>query len=362
MKKGNMALADTKYEEAISAFSLAIQEEPKKQDAKNLKKKAEGLLENSKLENALSEATKAFDDGKFDVAESVLTKIDDEYKDDDSMKDLQSKIHSLLKDATIKQNINIGKKALQDKDYDVAVSSFQNVLKETQDNEVVELLNQAKEDKLLSQANVFFEANDIQSLSDIVNTLVQDYPNSDITKQGQKLNDQLLLKLQQEKVLKDKQIADAMKNLTSNYDNVEGITWYFNGFMTPIIRTIFSGVNLYIGKSDNDNKPIIRFVSRYYGDNWIFYKKLIFRIDNETITINANPKTSNGDGKVWEWDDTVLDAEKYNLIKKIINSKGDIPFRFEGNDTYNMHFVDTDKKDFQQMLDAFVGFGGVLPD
>jgi tetratricopeptide (TPR) repeat protein len=325
MSDGEQALTDNRYEEAISAFSAAAEEEPEQQEAKDGLEEAERLLMESNFKIAIEQGQKAYNDKKYSQAVSIMLKVRNEYKDIAEAKELIAEIDELIKQVTIQNRIIEGKRALEDKRFDVAISAFSFVLDE-KPNE--------------------------QEIKDLL----------DIAKKGK---EEYLALLQKEKEEHERKVKEALTNLKSEYDEVQGITWYYHKNEYPIIREfpVITGLYLYIGKEDKYDYtiPFIRFVTRYYGDSWVFYEKVIFRIDDEIYTFQVEPKRSNGNGKVWEWEDVAFDNQKYQLVKQIINSEDDVIMRFQGDEYYtDIRLTDSSKRELQEMLYAFEGLGGSL--
>ena len=155
------------------------------------------------------------------------------------------------------------------------------------------------------------------------------------------------------KKLKKEKAKAALGNLRKTTDKVEGITWYEPTVM-PKYTDTRCFVLPYIGQ--NSYGTWLRMKYNYTGDDWIFFKKVIFLVDGKKTTRTLHYFNDivrdNQYGVVWEVGD--LDAsDELDLIENIINSKETI-VRFQGDEYRYDHTVSaSDKKAMKQVLDAY---------
>ncbi len=149
-----------------------------------------------------------------------------------------------------------------------------------------------------------------------------------------------------------------MGNLRVKHDNIEGITWYSpdaaDGYETAVY--------VYLGKNEK-GKPWLRWMIRYYGDDWLFIRKYRIRVDDEdakTLLPTKQIKHDNSRGSVWEIFDEPA-SEHANLLNQILASKTTY-LRMEGTD--RVKDIELRSDDLQQMRNVLLVYrylGGVWP-
>lgn len=166
-----------------------------------------------------------------------------------------------------------------------------------------------------------------------------------------------------EKVLefqKEKENFDnALSNMRTEYDDIKGITWYYDKSSSKYARD--NNVYLYIGK-DKDSSVFLRFRVQYASEDWLFIEKYIFKTDNETIEYEPSEVKRDNNLNIWEWSDESLNKANFSIVKKIISSNV-CKLRYEGDKYYNDRVISSqEKKAFQNVLDAYCALGGTFSD
>ena len=253
----------------------------------------------------------------------------------------------------------------------VSQSDYDKLKKE---NEILKTeLNELKfgADKLLTQAKTQIESKDFVSAQQALETLIQKHPKSEQVKEAKLLLPKIeqgikekeeatqAAKLEAEKAEKVR-LANATKKLRTQYDDVKGITWYYDR-STPQY-TNYNSFHIYMGK-EKDGKPWLRFRIQYTADDWLFIQSYIIKTDNSSYTIETTygeVETDNGSGGIWEWFDVPMDNTKYSIIKDIIDSKS-VKLRYNGKQYYKDRFLSsTEKQGLKNVLDAYESLGGTL--
>jgi hypothetical protein len=135
--------------------------------------------------------------------------------------------------------------------------------------------------------------------------------------------------------LTDDEIKDAkyMMNylVSTRYDNVEGITWHtpkkeYDGYKTATY--------MYIGVPDKGD-PFLRLKIRYYGDDWIFIKRYIIKIDDRpaiSLLPSSSVSRDNSGGSVWEVFDEPASIHS-NILNQIMFADN-VTIRMKGDSNY----------------------------
>jgi len=89
---------------------------------------------------------------------------------------------------------------------------------------------------------------------------------------------------------------------TPQYTNMNGIYCYF--------------------QTQNGMPCNLRFRIQYYSDDWLFFNRIQFSIDEKAYEyIPQNVETDNGGGNIWEWFDEGLNSSDKDLIYALANAK-----------------------------------------
>lgn len=144
----------------------------------------------------------------------------------------------------------------------------------------------------------------------------------------------------------------ALAKLKSEYDRVEGITWYYPSTYPKYIDTR-SYILPYIGKRDS-GYSWLRLEMNYTGDDWIFWTKITFVVDGEKYykSFGYFDVERDSDGDVWECVDISPSDSDIELLRKIADSKETI-VRFEGDYRKDITISANDKTAIKQVLDAY---------
>lgn len=155
---------------------------------------------------------------------------------------------------------------------------------------------------------------------------------------------------------KELQKENALKKLAQfrvDTDEVNGVKFYMPK-VYPEYANTRCYVLPYIGMKGND--IWLCATLNYTGDDWVFFKKVVFSIDGKNITKSFtyfDVIRDNGYGDVWEVINTA-DGEAYKDTFRSIAKSNKTIVRFEGDTYYDDFTVKaTDKTAMTDILDAY---------
>ncbi len=188
---------------------------------------------------------------------------------------------------------------------------------------------QTSPDALMSKAKESYLAKDRKALDNVLTQLKRYHPGSTEANKTAGLLKELDTELEKARAAAEAKAAaekakrlQSVKKLKSNYDDVSGVTWYYNPYFTHYNNS--NHVSIYMGKRES-GKPWLRLVMSYYGDNWIFFENAYLSYDGNTMEIPFNrydnKKTDNSGGYVWEWIDVSVDNNSLSFLKQLVEGK-----------------------------------------
>lgn len=143
----------------------------------------------------------------------------------------------------------------------------------------------------------------------------------------------------------------AIANMRVEEDKVQKTTFYYpNAFPKYINERTFA--LCYVGHSSN---TWVRIRYDYYGEDWVFWEKLTFLIDDVQYYRHYDHfdiQRENDYGKVWEYIDFTADEEDIELFEAIANSEETI-IRFEGDHRYDLTVSQEDKAAIKDALAVY---------
>ena len=148
-----------------------------------------------------------------------------------------------------------------------------------------------------------------------------------------------------------------LKKLRKVEDRVRGISFYYASGFPYYERYDYWGADIrsfvlpYLGVQGNN--VWLRLVCDYTADDWIFFKKITFAVDDQRFYRFYNyfdVVRDNAYGDIWEYVDVDVDSNDIELLHAIANSDETI-VRFEGDDYYDdITIRDSDKQAIADML------------
>ena len=159
-----------------------------------------------------------------------------------------------------------------------------------------------------------------------------------------------------------------LATLKASKDDFQKATFYQHP-RTPVLG---SQVYLYIAESDDHYT--LRLVATYEGEDWIFWDKLLFKVGEQVITLDAgrfNVKRDNSSGKVWETVDLPVIAgtvghEKLNftettaLVFAALAKAEAASMRFQGEHVSDRQIPKAELARFQEVGKRFMALFGVV--
>lgn len=163
-----------------------------------------------------------------------------------------------------------------------------------------------------------------------------------------------------EKKLQELQSAERekkFKSLTSGMritkDGVTGNIFYYPSVFPNYINTRCY-ILPYIVKNGDDILICVRY--NYTGDDWVFFKKIIFAFDNENITRSFDYfdiTHDNKSGDVWEHHTDVANYQDISILREITTSNKRIA-RFQGDDYhYDYTIPSSDQAAIKKILEIY---------
>ena len=121
-----------------------------------------------------------------------------------------------------------------------------------------------------------------------------------------------------------------------------------------------NGIYLYFAVQNGKAMPL-RFRVQYYSDDWLFFKKIQFSIDNNAYEyIPSDTETDSGNGgKIWEWFDETLTGSDKTLIYALADAKS-AKMKFIGRQYYDIKTITKNQiTDMKRVLELYRAMGGV---
>lgn len=171
-------------------------------------------------------------------------------------------------------------------------------------------------EEMRQRAEEMFAIGNIDSLRSIYSIMEKYHPNVDDTKDVSRL----VAKTKTEKEKYEQERNAIVDKLRKKYDDVQGITWYYNPYFRHYDNT--NRASLYIGQKED--AVWLRFKLSYEGDDWIFFDRAFISYDGNTYEVTFDKykeKESDNDTRVWEWIDVPAKGDLLTFIRSWVNGK-----------------------------------------
>ena len=149
--------------------------------------------------------------------------------------------------------------------------------------------------------------------------------------------------------LLEKEYESALSRLNKHVDEVQNATFYTHKHQ-PEYTNQRCSILPYIAANESTN---LRLMINYADDDWVFFKSVIFAVDDKryTETYNYYDIThDSGGGMVGEYVDIVADKDDIKMLREIADSKKTI-VRFQGDDhSYDYTLTKADKDAIKDVL------------
>lgn len=191
--------------------------------------------------------------------------------------------------------------------------------------------------KLLARMQHNYEKNQYDSINHIYNLLVKYHPESKAAHDAKIILDKVETERARvaaaQKAAEERAKQERMKAVTKlkkEYDDVSGITWYYQRYFTHYNNT--NRTSIYIGQNIS---TWLRLKMSYYGSDWIFFDHAYLSYDGTTIEIPFNEyrdKETDNTDMVWEWIDVPVSDELLGHLRAMCNAKS-VKMRLSGKYT-----------------------------
>ncbi len=160
---------------------------------------------------------------------------------------------------------------------------------------------------------------------------------------------------------RERAMAEATRNLSKSTDEMREIDWFYDMFTPRSNNT--RNIHAYIGKKGS--KVWLRFKMSYNADDWLFVESVSFKVDGEDFSLNYGRfddwERDNAGGGIWEWKDVSMDAQSWELVRKIADSK-ETMMRYNGRQYYSDREVSSaEKRALKKIILAYESMGGEPP-
>jgi hypothetical protein len=125
------------------------------------------------------------------------------------------------------------------------------------------------------------------------------------------------------------------------------------------IYTNANGIYCYF-QIENGMPGNLRLRLQYYADDWLFFKKVQFSIDDKAYNyIPLETETDSGDGGyIWEWFDQSVDESDKELLHALANAKS-AKMKLIGRQYYDIRTISHEQiSSFKRTLDLYEAMGG----
>ncbi len=202
-----------------------------------------------------------------------------------------------------------------------------------------------------------------ETLKDIRENIEIEIKNEEI----RKINKEREFKEKQEKMQKiENNFKEAMQNIEKEYDEFNNITWFDSKKIDGekfSKEAELSAIRVFLYGSQRgklgeyvDN---VRLVLRYYGDDWIFFDKVIILADGERKEFQLNVYDAEHEvvkggslGRVYEKYDIAIDEEDMDFFLKVANSNT-TKVRFYGKYQTDFYLNPHEKYIIKNILTAY---------
>lgn len=206
-------------------------------------------------------------------------------------------------------------------------------------------------EKLCANVDELYRADNLDSLRNVKIKLEYYHPES---KELDKVK-QLLSKLENNRKEKAeaarKKRMRAVNKLRKKYDDVSGITWYYNPYFTHYNNT--NRTSVYMGQKDGS--VWLRLEMSYEGEDWIFFENAYLSYDGKTKQIyfdKYRDKETDNDTRVWEWIDVSVDSDILSFLREMVKGKS-VKMRLSGKYTKTRNLSVNEIRGIEDVLLAY---------
>jgi hypothetical protein len=207
-------------------------------------------------------------------------------------------------------------------------------------------------DKLYAQVEDLVKRQDVIGLLTICQSLEKYHPSSVECKKAKLALDNLNSEMARQAAAEKAKRLQAVNKLKKDFDDVSGITWYYNPYFVHYNNS--THVSVYIGKKST-SAPWLRLKMSYYGNNWIFFENAYLSYDGTTISIpfdKYQEKKTDHYTDCWEWIDVSVSDTLLSFLQQMIKGKV-VKSRFDGKYTSTHILTKQEIKGIEDVLLAY---------
>lgn len=225
-------------------------------------------------------------------------------------------------------------------------------------------------EKIHSKMKLSFEKKDFQTCKSLYSEMEKRHPDSELFPEVKGIYDEIIKtekeQAEKERLLEEKRIKEAkqkaekerqeklaaLKKLKKQFDDVSGITWYYNPYFTHYNNKNLT--SLYIG--NEGNSTWLRLKMSYQGDDWIFFENAYLSYDGNTKQISFDKyddkETENSGGGVWEWIDVNVPTDVESFLRKFAASSS-AKMRLSGKYTRTRNLTWSERQGIIDVLNGY---------
>ncbi len=206
-------------------------------------------------------------------------------------------------------------------------------------------------EQLMESASNYIKTQDTINLEKILQTIITYHPAAPERQILEKKIDNIKKECYEQKVKERNKRLSAVKKLRKKYDDVSGITWYYNPYFVHYNSKNLTSI--YIGQQDNS--VWLRLKMSYSGDNWIFFKNAYLSYDGNTKEIyfdEYRDKKTEVDYGVEEWIDVPVNSSILTFLENMVNGKT-VKMRLSGKYTHTRNLSNDEIKGIRDVLLAY---------
>ena len=207
-------------------------------------------------------------------------------------------------------------------------------------------------DILYAKAQKCIEKKDIEGLNVVCGKFDKYHPTAPEAQKARTALVKLIQEKEQAAAAEKAKRMQAVNKLKKQYDDVSGITWYYNPYFTHYNNS--NHFSIYMGKMTT-GKPWLNLMMSYYGDGWIFFEHAYLSYDGNTIEIPFNKyddKKTENDSSCWEWLNMSVSDTVLAFLKQMVNGKS-VKMRLSGKYEKTRNLTKTEIDGVRDVLLAY---------
>jgi len=154
---------------------------------------------------------------------------------------------------------------------------------------------------------------------------------------------------------KVKELDRFFKQKKDEFSN-NNLVWYIPKSAPQYVNR--NGIYCYF-QTENGIPSNLRLKVQYYANDWLFFNKILFSIDDKAYEyLPWKVETDHGGGNIWEWFDEELTPSDKELIYALANAKN-AKMKFIGRQYHNIKTISQEQiKCIKQTLELYNALGG----